>query len=77
MAIRATKVRRVGNALGLTLPKQTVEALHVAEGDLLHLVETEGGVELLAYDPDFEVGVDAFEQTRRQFRNAFRELAKK
>ncbi len=74
--MRATKVRRVGNALGVTLPKETVEALHVAEGDVLHLVETESGVELTAYDPNFEAGVNAFEKTRRRFRNAFRQLAK-
>ena len=76
MATRATKVRRVGNALGVTLPKEIVEGLHVAEGDMLHLVETEGGVELTAYDPEFEAGSDAFEKTRRRFRNAFRKLAK-
>lgn len=74
--MRTTKVRRVGNALGVTLPKETVEALHVVEGDVLHLVETEGGVELTAYDPNFEAGVDAFEETRRRFRNTFRQLAK-
>ena len=46
------KVRKVGNSLGVTLPAQAAQALHVKEGDQLYLTEAPGGFRLTPYDPD-------------------------
>lgn len=71
------KLRKIGNSLGLIVPKEVSEALHVGEGDVLHaIVEPDGSVRLTPYDPKFEAAMKAYERTRTKYRNALRELAK-
>ena len=72
----ALKIRRVGNSYGLVLPRELLDKLHVAEGDEVYVTETQDGIQLSAYDPEFEVAMKAFERTRRKYRNALKELAK-
>ena len=71
------KLRRVGNSLGLIVPREISAHMHAGEGDEVHLVtEPGGGVRLLPYDPNFDKAMAAYGRTRRKFRNALRELAK-
>lgn len=70
------KIRKVGNSLGLTLPKEALAELEVGEGDELCLTRTKNGLMVTAYDEKFEEGMKAYARTRKKFRNAFRELAK-
>ncbi len=70
------KLRKIGNSLGVLLPKDELERLHLKDGDELTLISTERGLEITPYDPDFDKKMRAFERTRRKYRNAFRELAK-
>ena len=69
------KIRRIGNSAGVTLPKEVLAALHVAEGDSLVLTEKDGEFQVTPYDPDFADAMKAFERTRRKYRNALRRLA--
>ena len=71
-----TTIRRVGNSLGITLPRTILEAYHVAEGDELHLIEMEGGVMLTPFDPEFAEWAEAYERTNRKFKNTLQALAK-
>ncbi len=71
-----TAVRRVGNSLGITLPKTIVENLHLAEGDELHLIEMEEGVVLTPFNPRFAEWAKAYERTNKKFRNTLNALAK-
>lgn len=71
-----TSVRRVGNSLGITLPKGVVENYHLSEGDELTLVETDTGVMLTPFDPEFAAWLEAYEKTNKRFRNALRALAR-
>lgn len=70
------KVRRIGNSLGVLLPKEVADQMHLAEGDTLHVVTDADGAHLTPYDPNFDAAMRAFEQTRRKYRNALRALAK-
>lgn len=70
------KLRKIGNSLGLILPKDVAEHLHVGEGDTLHVLTDADGARLTPYDPDFEKSMEAFQRTRRKYRNALRALAK-
>lgn len=70
------KVRKIGNSLGVILPVEELKRLNVGEGDELHVVETKDGVELTAYDPDFDEAMAVFEEGRKNYRNALRRLAK-
>ncbi len=71
------KVRRIGNSLGITMPKRISDHLRVKEGDTLHVIAEPGaGIRLSPYDPSFQATVKAFARTRAKYRNALRELAK-
>jgi len=71
-----TAVRRVGNSLGITLPKTIVENYHLNEGDELHLVETDEGVVLSPFNPKFVEWAKAYDRTNKRFRNTLKTLAK-
>ena len=69
------KIRKVGNSLGVTFPKELLEALNVTEGDELYVLRTERGFELTPYNPDFSAEMDAYRHVSRKHRNALRELS--
>jgi putative addiction module antidote len=72
------KVRRIGNSLGVTMPREVTDHMHLREGDVVHAVTEPGGaMRLVPYDPVFEKGMEAFAEVRREYRNAFRALADK
>ncbi len=72
----ALKVRRIGNSLGVTLPKEALEKLNVKEGEVIFLTETPDGFRVTPYEETFEKAMEAFEEGRKRYRNALRELAK-
>ena len=71
-----TAVRRVGNSLGVTLPKTVVENYSLNEGDELHLIETKEGIMLTPFDPQFAEWAKAYEKANRRYRNTLRALAR-
>jgi antitoxin MazE len=71
-----TKVRKIGNSLGLILPKEVADQLQVGEDDTIHYVVDTNGLHLTPFDPDFDAAMEAYEQTRRKYRNALHTLAK-
>lgn len=68
-------LRKMGGSLGVTLPRELVERLQVSEGDELGVVETENGIMLTPYDPEFDRAMELYERGARKYRNALRELA--
>jgi len=71
-----TKIRAIGNSAGTTIPKAMLERYHLAEGDRIHLVETDEGILITPYDPDFQEAMEIYEEGSKRYRNAMRELAK-
>ncbi len=77
MAVAAvTKLRQVGNSLGVILPREELNHLHLSDGDELTIVRTDKGIEISPYDQGFDMKLKAFDRSRRKYRNALRELAK-
>jgi len=74
--VKKVTLRQMGGSVGATLPKDMAERLHVRAGDEVFVVETEHGVLLTPYDPDFQRAMTAYERTASKYRNALRELAK-
>ena len=70
------KIRKIGNSAGVTLPKEALAELKVAEGDHVILTRTPDGFRVTPYSEEFAAAMEAFEKTRQKYRNAFRELAK-
>lgn len=71
-----TKIRAIGNSAGTTIPKAMLERYHLAEGDRIHLVETDEGILITPFDPDFQEAMEIYEEGSKRYRNAMRELAK-
>lgn len=70
------KLRKVGNSVGIVLPKEALTHLKVEEGDTVTLTETQDGVRLTASNPEFTKTMAVFESLNRRYRNTLRELAK-
>lgn len=70
------KLTRIGNSVGVILPKETLARLKVDVGDALFLTECPEGYRLTPYDPDFELQINAARGVIRRRRAALRELAK-
>jgi putative addiction module antidote len=70
------KIRKVGNSLGVILPREVVARLKVVEGDSLSLTEGPEDYRLSTYDPEIARQVEAGQKIMRRYRNTLRELAK-
>ena len=74
--IKEVTFRRYGGSLGTTLPKAMTDRLNFGAGDKAFAVETEHGILITPYDPDFLRVMEAEERISRRYQNALRELAK-
>ena len=74
--VRKVTLRKMGGSVGATLPKDMADRLHVGPGDEVFVVETEQGILITPYDPDFQKAMQAYERTAAKYRNALRELAR-
>ena len=72
----ALKLTRVGNSVGLVLPKEALARLHVDVGDTVYLTESPDGFRVTPYDPDFARQMNAAKDVMKRRRTALRELAK-
>lgn len=71
-----SKIRKVGNSLGILLPKELLEEMRVGEGDELSFDKASGGYKVTPVDPHFEKLMAAYKDVATRYRNTFRELAK-
>ncbi|MFA5265600.1 MAG: hypothetical protein WC378_17410 [Opitutaceae bacterium] len=71
------KLRKVGNSVGVVLPKEALARLNTGEGGTLVLTDAPDGSFRLASDQaDFGYQMKATEDIIRRYRNTLRELAK-
>jgi putative addiction module antidote len=73
---RTLKVRRVGNSLGVVLPKEVLAKLGVGEGDELSVSDMPSGVALSRHEAEMQEQIEAARRAMKRYRNALRELAK-
>ena len=72
----SVKVRRIGNSLGLILPKEAAQLLQAEEGETLTVTRSPDGLRLTPYEPDFERKIEKARSIMSRYKNALRELAK-
>jgi putative addiction module antidote len=74
------KLRKVGNSVGIVLPKEALARLNAGEGDTLALTDTpDGGFRITLTTEgreNFSKQMKAAEKVIRRYRNTLRELAK-
>jgi putative addiction module antidote len=73
----ALKVRKIGNSLGLVLPKEVIGRLRTGEGDEVFLVEGPNNTyRLTPFDPAFEKKMTKAEDIMSRYRNTLHTLSK-
>jgi putative addiction module antidote len=68
------KLTTVGNSVGVVLPKEVLQRLHVSKGDVLYVLDVPNGVQLTPYDPELARQMDVAEQVMREDRDVLRKL---
>ena len=73
----ALKLRKVGNSVGVVLPKEVLGHLRANEGDDVFLIEgPNNSYRLTSLDPAFREKMEKAEEIMGRYRNTLRELAK-
>ncbi len=71
------QVKKIGNSVGLILPKDLLARLKLKEGDRLHVIEqTERGFKLTPYDPKHAKAMKIARKVMDEYQDTFRALAK-
>jgi len=73
----AIEIKKIGNSLGIILPKDLLAKFNLKEGDKLFPVEQpNGGLLLTPHNPDFEKAMEVARRGMKRYHNALAELAK-
>lgn len=70
------KVTKIGNSLGVLLPKELISNLKLDKGDTLWAIEESSGYRITPYNPEFGEQMNAARKLMKKRRNVLRELAK-
>ena len=71
------QIKKIGNSLGLILPKELLARLKLKEGDKFHIVEqTERGIRLSPYDPKHAKAMELARRSFRKYADTYKALAK-
>ena len=71
------QIRRIGNSVGLILPKELLARLKLGEGDKLHIVELpEREFKLSPYDAKHAKAMKIARRVMHEYKDTFRALAK-
>jgi len=74
--VTTLKLKRIGNSVGVIIPKEALRRMNLDEGDEPFLTEAPGGYRLSPYEPEFEAQMEAARRIMKKRRNALRELAR-
>jgi putative addiction module antidote len=76
--MHALKLRKIGNSLGVVLPKEALAGLKAAEGDVIYLTDSlDGGFRLTPLNEEFADQFKQAERIMREDRDVLRELSKR
>lgn len=70
------KVIRIGNSLGVVLPKEALHELNASLGDTLIMTKSPDGLRVTPYNEKFDKQMTAARRVAKDWRNALRHLAK-
>jgi putative addiction module antidote len=70
------KITKMGNSLGVVLPREALARLKVEQGDSVFLTEAPDGYRISLYDEELGIQLAEMRNVMRKRRNALRELAK-
>ena len=70
-------LRKIGNSVGIVLPKEALAGLNAGDGDAVYLTDTpDGGYRITAGNPEFARKLKIAKNLSRRYRPALKKLAK-
>jgi putative addiction module antidote len=70
------QIKKIGNSLGLILPRDLLARLKLKDGDRLYVVEqTERGIKLSPYDPKHAKAMEIARRSFRKYADTYKALA--
>jgi putative addiction module antidote len=69
------KITTIGNSVGVILPKEVLNRLHLEKGDTLFVTESPEGIHLSPYSTELARKLEAFEHVMRENRDVLKKLA--
>jgi putative addiction module antidote len=72
---KTLKLRKIGNSVGVVLPKDLLARLNAKEGDDISITETPNGIQLNKSDTEFEEHMKLVEKVMQRYPNTLRALA--
>lgn len=70
------KLTRIGNSIGMVLPKEIRDRLKLGAGDTVYLTETPEGYKISPYDEEFARQMEVGRKVMKDYRQVLHELAK-
>ena len=74
MDMKKSKVRKVGNSLGLTLPLEFIRSLNLQENDEVTLRVSGDSLIIERYDPEILAQMEAYSKELARFKHIFKAL---
>lgn len=74
--IKRQTLKKIGGSVATVLPKSMLDRFHLEAGDDVFVVETDKGLLVTPFDPEFENAMQHYKRIARKYRNALRELAR-
>ncbi|NBD16375.1 MAG: AbrB/MazE/SpoVT family DNA-binding domain-containing protein [Cyanobacteria bacterium] len=69
------KVTRVGDSVGIVLPKELADKLQINQGDFLEIIETADGFTVKPYNAELRQQMEVAEKIMREDYNLLKRLA--
>jgi len=60
--VKKVTLRQMGGSIGATIPRELSKRYHLNSGDEIFVMETERGILLTSYDPEFEKAMDTYKE---------------
>jgi putative addiction module antidote len=70
------KITKIGNSLGIVLPKEITAQMNLDKGDSVFATKTPNGYALTSYDDAFANQMTLARDIMKKYRNVLHELAK-
>lgn len=70
------KLTKIGNSVGMILPKEVRDRMKLGAGDSIYLTETPEGYKISPYDEEFARQMEIGRKVMKDYRQVLHELAK-
>jgi putative addiction module antidote len=74
-SVTAVKVTTIGSSVGIVLPREILNRLHIDKGDTVYLTESPDGIRISPYNAEFAQKIEMLEQVMRENRDVLKKLA--